>query len=744
MTSISTTALEYIEISSDEESLEDFESSNGLNITSAKELFDKFIHQCALSGVREDNINYVSSIFENASGKFIANQSFLSFLEGANRELKNGNAGHVLAEVGQCVCSESIPGSKGLGRCTDLPGASFNGDNADDKNLDAQLEAAKEKILELILKARNTQTGLKGDTPGITPRKPIDTIKPNSEISSRIHSSVPSQHKQNVNLPNKVQEQAINSEISNAMEHTDLVHVMANTDVGEKYRIVDKKANETQSTECEKTSTVTSNYNIEAPSSTVTVGACQNDDSNDDDVIIISVKHHDNQAAKSSQRTKLKPRTSNEKSEKNIALTIKSLKKRLKFYDSEIKRLMQAELTLDEMDNADSSYIKECKLKSNYSRLYKKLCKLQGQKESYEDEQFLRIKIEGCPYPEINREAESFVKSRKRFPDFFEIKNVVGTASKKYKIGLKPYEENNIAKEVFTEMGDKLQRKRKKEFSRLSGNFLTDKVKQEEDPALKDSDLKKKLKTNKKISKSRTEEVFQHFSRMEYEGFDSDDEEIEKAVIETQKKVAAVSPGLTTRSHGEKTMKKRKFVDEYIERSPATLTVIDKVPEGMVDVSLGDAEWEGNSCIPKYLPNLKRKREMPDVKQHENLKINGHVSSEKETRNDEFSRFETNCTNHENVVNGHYSSKTGHHRKEQSDNEISGSCLSARTKSTEMLGLEGKNPRRVKPTLIGSGTDSKIAESDKEKRDIISSKLSAVVTDKNDLSSVIVIDSDED
>ena len=76
VTSISTTALEYIGISSDEESLEDFESSNGLNITSAKELFDKFIHQCALSGVREDNINYVSEIFENASGELIANQSF--------------------------------------------------------------------------------------------------------------------------------------------------------------------------------------------------------------------------------------------------------------------------------------------------------------------------------------------------------------------------------------------------------------------------------------------------------------------------------------------------------------------------------------------------------------------------------------------------------------------------------------------------------------------------------------------
>eukprot|EP00794_Sanderia_malayensis_P015986 gene15986-17596_t len=227
---------------------------------------------------------------------------------------------------------------------------------------------------------------------------------------------------------------------------------------------------------------------------------------------------------------------------------VRDLKKRLECYAKEIKRLQTCELSLEELDHADSSYLKEAKLKEKFTNVYKKLCKLEGLngplKGKYSEQ---KISIVGSPYPEINREAEVFIRKNDRsvFPDFFDIRDIVRKANARYSIGLKQNEEEDCAREVFCEIGDKMQRRRKKEFTRYSGSFLTDSAFHGDDPAEYDNELRKKLKRNKKISQQNIDNVFRKYLQLQFTGCanesSSDDEQICKKVKKTHDKISPIS-----------------------------------------------------------------------------------------------------------------------------------------------------------------------------------------------------------
>ena len=196
---------------------------------------------------------------------------------------------------------------------------------------------------------------------------------------------------------------------------------------------------------------------------------------------------------------------------KRLELKLKDLAERIKIFN-------QAELSLDEMEMSDSMYIQECRLKDKFNRIWDKICKVQGRPPDTGRVTEKEVKCPTTGVPAIDRAIKKFLKKKKgRFPDKFDVSNVVLEANKKYGLKLSTQMLNEISDEVFMCVGNTLQKRRKRDFHFNFGCHLTDDCSASNDPAMTDAALRKKLEENKRINKRNLDEIFNkftHYGRM--------------------------------------------------------------------------------------------------------------------------------------------------------------------------------------------------------------------------------------
>ena len=197
---------------------------------------------------------------------------------------------------------------------------------------------------------------------------------------------------------------------------------------------------------------------------------------------------------------------------------VEKLKQKLDYLGEQIKILSRAELSLEEMDMSESTYIQECRMKERFNRIYNKICKLQGHPPVTGRVTEREVKCPTTRVPEIDRAINKFLKDKKsRFPDIFDVRNVVFEANKRHGLKLPVQALKEISDEVFMCVGNKLQKRRKRDFENNFGCSLTDDYQPSNDPAIADLALRKKLEENKRISKRNLDEVFNkftHYGRM--------------------------------------------------------------------------------------------------------------------------------------------------------------------------------------------------------------------------------------
>lgn len=198
-------------------------------------------------------------------------------------------------------------------------------------------------------------------------------------------------------------------------------------------------------------------------------------------------------------------------------MKIKMLEKKLEKLEKMINKFAEEEVSLLEMDREECAYIQESKLKEEFLREWKKYCRLIGDDPDEYISARKKVKVRSAPFPEINREVEKYINRNGSFPNVFDIKTVCIQANNKHNLEIKDVDLQNIAIDVFTEVGQKLQKTREKDLRAYSGNALTDLALKIPDPAIEDQDLKLKLKRNKKIAKKKTEDVFNDYVRQQYE-----------------------------------------------------------------------------------------------------------------------------------------------------------------------------------------------------------------------------------
>ncbi|KAK5612500.1 hypothetical protein CRENBAI_012916 [Crenichthys baileyi] len=203
------------------------------------------------------------------------------------------------------------------------------------------------------------------------------------------------------------------------------------------------------------------------------------------------------------------------KAKRALRKQIAYLENLLKLYNDEIYRLQQAELSLDDMETEDSTYIQEHKLKRKMMKIYEKLCELKGCSTLTGRVIEQRIKYAGTRYPEINKRIERFINSpeaHRNPPDYPDILHQVLRANERHNLCLSRKQLNQIAQEAFRETGSCMQERRHLDLVYNFGSRLTDTYKPATDPALADPTLMRRLRSNREVALSRLEEVITKYA----------------------------------------------------------------------------------------------------------------------------------------------------------------------------------------------------------------------------------------
>ncbi|KAI8491435.1 hypothetical protein Bbelb_306350 [Branchiostoma belcheri] len=196
---------------------------------------------------------------------------------------------------------------------------------------------------------------------------------------------------------------------------------------------------------------------------------------------------------------------------------IHRLEKLLAIVSKEIKRLEAKEVSLDDLDDEDSTYIQEDRLKKRFNTIWNKICELKGEQVVTGREVERTIKFKGTRFPEVNRRIMKFLRRNDAFPDFHDILAIVQKTNRKENLRLPPRHVHDLAKEAFTDIGDKFQRRRHRDLVQNFGSYLTDTFDPTQDPAKEDPELQQKLRDNRMHGKRRLDEVLEKYTRKQYE-----------------------------------------------------------------------------------------------------------------------------------------------------------------------------------------------------------------------------------
>ncbi|XP_018413610.1 PREDICTED: death domain-associated protein 6 [Nanorana parkeri] len=202
---------------------------------------------------------------------------------------------------------------------------------------------------------------------------------------------------------------------------------------------------------------------------------------------------------------------------------IRRLENLLRLYSQEIQKLQEKELSIEDMDDEDSTYIQESRLKQKMLRIFEKLCELKTCSSLTGRVIEQRIRYQGTRYKEVNRRLEKFInKTRDIFPDYNDVLQEVQKASDRHNLDLTRKQVRSIAQDAFRDLGNKLQHRRHLDMVYNFGCHLTDSYKSGLDPAEQDSSLARRLRENRSLAENQLEDVIKKYAELQDEGEDED------------------------------------------------------------------------------------------------------------------------------------------------------------------------------------------------------------------------------
>ncbi|XP_068929532.1 death domain-associated protein 6 isoform X2 [Petaurus breviceps papuanus] len=198
---------------------------------------------------------------------------------------------------------------------------------------------------------------------------------------------------------------------------------------------------------------------------------------------------------------------------------IQRLEQLLALYVGEIKRLQEKELDLSELDDPDSAYLQEGRLKRKLLGLFGRLCELKACSSLTGRVTEQRIPYRGTRYPEVNRRVERLINrpGPDTFPDYGDVLRAVEKAATRHGLCLPRRQLQLLAQDAFRDVGTKLQERRHLDLVYNFGCHLTDDYRPGIDPALSDPVLARRLRENRSLAISRLDEVISKYAMMQDE-----------------------------------------------------------------------------------------------------------------------------------------------------------------------------------------------------------------------------------
>ena len=238
------------------------------------------------------------------------------------------------------------------------------------------------------------------------------------------------------------------------------------------------------------------------------------------------------QSINNSNSVKGKPKLKGRKiKKKHVKKRIRQLETQLKELHCKIMKFQESELSLDEMDDEDSPYIRTDYLMQRFVRDWETLCSLTGTSPQILVDTFEAPKpYEGTPHCAINKKVRRIVDSD-QFPDFQDVVDMIAHYKNKYSLPISEEEASKLARTVFTDIGKLIKKRRRYDFLHHFGSHLTDVVRMDEDPSLNNPHLQDKLQKSSEEAKAKLLAIIDDFAikqvTREQDGHKEEDEEDE-------------------------------------------------------------------------------------------------------------------------------------------------------------------------------------------------------------------------
>ncbi|GIY27932.1 death domain-associated protein 6 [Caerostris darwini] len=198
--------------------------------------------------------------------------------------------------------------------------------------------------------------------------------------------------------------------------------------------------------------------------------------------------------------------------------------------DKKIRKLQTKELTLDDLDDEESIYIREDQYKRKFNQIWNLLCQYKKRSTLIGRKIEKRFHFEGSRYQSIDEAVERLVNKRKpyeKFPNYKEVLDLVKKKNEAEFLGLTSRDEEDLAADIFKEIGKELQRRRQLDVEEDLASYVPDNVEIEDDPADHDEELKSKLTKSAIDGEKKLNEILQ-----EYVIKQRDEEKIQDDVME--------------------------------------------------------------------------------------------------------------------------------------------------------------------------------------------------------------------
>jgi len=130
---------------------------------------------------------------------------------------------------------------------------------------------------------------------------------------------------------------------------------------------------------------------------------------------------------------------------------LRRMEELLESHHKEIQRYEQMELSFDDMEKDDSTYLICERLKRRAGKIFDRICELKGRSTSKGGAREKKFKYSGSRYHELNVLVQRFVNKQdfeERMPDYSDIKKIVKLCNEKHKYCLNKNRVTELSKEV--------------------------------------------------------------------------------------------------------------------------------------------------------------------------------------------------------------------------------------------------------------------------------------------------------